>query len=92
MNPEPLGAVIATFQCDRIINVACLGIINREAGLPSQINPFVITRTWPLMVGQELVDLLDDHIAMRVDNGRALWGLISWVLWHEQCIQAHSTS
>ena len=36
--------------------------------------------------------LLDDHIAMRVDNGRALWGLISWVLWHEQCIQAHSTS
>ena len=36
--------------------------------------------------------LLNDHIAMRIDNGRALWGLISWVLWHEQCIQAHSTS
>ena len=36
--------------------------------------------------------LLNDHITMRVDNGRALWGLISWVLWHEQCIQPHSTS
>jgi asparagine synthase (glutamine-hydrolysing) len=36
--------------------------------------------------------LLDDHCAMKVDHGRALWGLINWVLWHERYIQTRTTS
>lgn len=36
--------------------------------------------------------LLDAHCAMHMDNGRALWGLLNWVLWHEHYIQGHSTS
>ena len=31
--------------------------------------------------------LLADHLAMKVDHGRALWGILSTVLWHELYIQ-----
>jgi asparagine synthase (glutamine-hydrolysing) len=26
--------------------------------------------------------LWDDHLAMRVDNGRALWGILNFMIWH----------
>ena len=32
--------------------------------------------------------LLSDHLDMNVDHGRALWGIISTVLWHELYIQS----
>ena len=32
--------------------------------------------------------LLSDHKQMRVDHGRALWGLINFVVWHELFIQS----
>jgi len=35
--------------------------------------------------------LLQDHKAMRVDNGRGLWGIINYVLWHEMFIQSKDT-
>jgi asparagine synthase (glutamine-hydrolysing) len=31
--------------------------------------------------------LADDHVARKADNGRALWALIQYVLWHEKAIQ-----
>ena len=31
--------------------------------------------------------LLTEHKQMRVDHGRALWGLINFVVWHELFIQ-----
>jgi len=27
--------------------------------------------------------LVDDHMAGRVDNGRPLWGLLNYMMWHE---------
>ena len=36
--------------------------------------------------------LLDEHCGMAVDHGRALWGLVNWVLWHERYIQTQHTS
>ena len=32
--------------------------------------------------------LLREHQEMRVDHGRALWGIINFVLWHELYIQS----
>lgn len=34
--------------------------------------------------------LWDDHLAMRVDNGRALWGLLNYMVWHEGYISTRS--
>ena len=34
--------------------------------------------------------LLQEHMGMKVDHGRALWGLINLVLWHEAYIQTDS--
>ena len=36
--------------------------------------------------------LLDDHITGRVDNGRALWGLLNYMMWHELYISSGPTS
>ena len=35
--------------------------------------------------------LLEEHCSMTVDHGRALWGLLNWVLWHERYIQSKPT-
>ncbi|MEZ5396682.1 MAG: asparagine synthase-related protein, partial [Bryobacterales bacterium] len=32
-------------------------------------------------------DLVDAHLARKADNGRALWALMQYVLWHERRIQ-----
>ncbi|MGB0639975.1 MAG: asparagine synthase-related protein, partial [Myxococcota bacterium] len=36
---------------------------------------------------QAVQRLLAQHLNMEVDHGRALWGIISTVLWHELYIQ-----
>jgi len=36
--------------------------------------------------------LFDAHCAMRVDHGRALWGLLNFMVWHELYIEANSWS
>jgi asparagine synthase (glutamine-hydrolysing) len=33
--------------------------------------------------------LLADHQQMKMDNGRSLWGLVNYVLWHELFIQSN---
>jgi asparagine synthase (glutamine-hydrolysing) len=39
---------------------------------------------------EPIMRLLTEHMSMKVDNGRALWGLINLVLWHEAYIQSDS--
>jgi asparagine synthase (glutamine-hydrolysing) len=39
---------------------------------------------------EPIMRLLTEHMSMKVDHGRALWGLINLVLWHEAYIQSDS--
>ena len=39
---------------------------------------------------QPVTRLLKEHMSMKVDHGRALWGLVNLVLWHEAYIQSDS--
>ena len=57
----------------------------------SVLNPDRVRQTGSL-IAEGVTALLDEHCAMHKDNGRALWGLLNWVLWHEHYIQGHSTS
>jgi asparagine synthase (glutamine-hydrolysing) len=43
-----------------------------------------------LLCSAGVARLLEEHDEMRVDNGRALWGIINFVLWHELYIQSES--
>jgi asparagine synthase (glutamine-hydrolysing) len=43
-----------------------------------------------LLCSAGVTRLLEEHDEMRVDNGRALWGIINFVLWHELYIQTES--
>jgi len=38
-----------------------------------------------------IATMFEEHCAMKVDHGRALWGLVNWVLWHERYIQTTAT-
>ena len=44
-----------------------------------------------LLRPQGVATLFEEHCAMKVDHGRALWGLVNWVLWHERYIQSPAT-
>jgi asparagine synthase (glutamine-hydrolysing) len=35
-----------------------------------------------------ITSLLDEHCAMKVDHGRALWGLLSFMIWHDLYIDS----
>ncbi len=39
-----------------------------------------------LLRPEGVTDLVRDHMERRHDNGRALWGLLSFMIWHEQYI------
>jgi len=51
---------------------------------PDRVGATGILRPEPIM------RLLTEHMSMKVDHGRALWGLINLVLWHEAYIQSDS--
>ncbi|WP_425082465.1 asparagine synthase (glutamine-hydrolyzing) [Ruegeria arenilitoris] len=51
------------------------------------LGPENIERTG-LFRPQAIATLVDDHIAGRRDNGRPLWGLLNYMMWHELYIQA----
>ena len=32
---------------------------------------------------EQVTALVNDHLDMRMDHGRALWGLLNFMMWHE---------
>ena len=50
--------------------------------LLTHLNPKRIAETG-LFRPEAITSLIDDHMANRVDNGRALWGLLNYMMWLE---------
>jgi len=42
----------------------------------------------PLLEPSGVRSLWEDHLAMRADNGRALWGLLNYMIWHRLYISS----
>ena len=54
MNPETCGSIGSTFQSNGIVNVACLRVVDGDAGLSREVNSPLVSRKETLMVVDQL--------------------------------------